>query len=272
MSALGRLWAGLTGKAPAVASPIPKAPADALGAATQFPVQGPGQSGINPLPPQSGVDRAAVPVALAGDLILPTAVMLSALGWQRQAEWATAMREPCRMYGINTRLRLAAFLANVGHETGGGVKLVESLNYDPAGLMRTWPSRFDAVLAQKLGRTPAHPADQRAIAEVAYGGRMGNAMPGEGWRYRGRGLMQLTGRSNYERFAKLAGVPLDDALLAALETPEGAARSAAHFWSVAGCNAVADKGDIAGVRRIVNGGQIGLDDVRVRYQKALAVI
>jgi putative chitinase len=101
---------------------------------------------------------------------------------------------------------------------------------------------------------------------------MGNTQPGDGWRFRGRGLMQLTGRANYERFARLTGATLDDAFLASLTTPLGAAESAAHFWAAAGCNDAADAGDIARVRRIVNGGTVGLADVQDRYRDALAAI
>lgn len=226
------------------------------------------------LPPSAAsAPPPPIPVSTIGaSLVLPTAPILAALGWASAADWAEALRGPCRTYGINTRLRLAAFLANVGHETGGGRALVESLNYTPAALVQTWPSRFTIETARLIGRIDGKPADQRAIAEKVYGGRMGNDIPGDGWRYRGRGLMQLTGKANYERFARMIGMPLDDAFLAWLETPSGASESAAHFWSVAGCNAVADKGDIAAVRRIVNGGTIGLDGVRERFIRAQAAL
>ena len=122
--------------------------------------------------------------------------------------------------------------------------------------------------ASRLGRTKAHPAQQEALANVLHGGEwgrknLGNTEPGDGWHFRGRGLIQLTCRANYQRFADTIGVPLDDALLRRLETPPSAAESASYFWRAAGCN------DIAAVRQRMNGGHLGLDAVRLRSEAAM---
>ena len=199
--------------------------------------------------------------------IEPTAALLRGLGWDKPDVWSAALTRACAARGIHTRLRLAAFLANVAHETGGGRKLVEGMSYSAERMMEVWPARFPT---REAALPFAH--NPEALAERVYGGRMGNTQPGDGWRFRGRGLMQLTGRANYERFARLTGATLDDAFLASLTTPLGAAESAAHFWAAAGCNDAADAGDIARVRRIVNGGTVGLADVQDRYRDALAAI
>lgn len=212
----------------------------------------------------------------ATKMVEPTAAMLRTLGWSKPAVWSAVLTNACAKHGITTRLRLAAFLANVGHETGGGARLVESLDYSADRLPVVFGGRATPEVIA-LGRAPGRPADQRGLANALYGGEwgrrnLGNTMPGDGWRFRGRGLLQLTGRANYQRFANMIGAALDDAFLASLENPPGAADSAAHFWAVAKCNDPADAGDIARCRRIVNGGAVGLDGVMDRYRAALAVM
>ena len=235
---------------------IPPPSADVLGAAT-LPKE------PDPLP---SVVIAAV----------PTVAVLKALNWDETALWSAALTKACAAHGITTRLRLAAFLANVGHETNGGRRLVESLDYTAERAQAVFGKRATPEVVEACRRV-GKPADQRAIANAVYGGEwgrknLGNMLPDDGWRFRGRGLMQLTGRANYQRFADVLGRALDDAFLKDLEHPMGAAESAAHFWAVAHCNDPADKGDIARVRRIVNGGSVGLDDVQDRYRMALAAM
>jgi putative chitinase len=204
-----------------------------------------------------------------------TSVVLRALGVRADLAdaWASPIATACARHGIDTRLRLAAFLANVLHETGHLTSVVESLNYTPERLMQVWPTHFGQENAYRLGRTAEHVADQHMIAELAYGGRLGNGAPGtgDGYLYRGRGLIQLTGRANYQAFANKTGIPLSD-LPALLQMPAGAAESAATYWEVTVCNIVADRGDIAGVRKLINGGLTGLDEVRAIYAKALAAL
>ena len=168
-------------------------------------------------------------------------------------------------YGIVTRLRIAAFIAQVGHESGQLTRLVENLNYSAEGLMKTWPSRFDLVRATAAARKPEQ------IANIVYGGRMGNTAPGDGWKYRGRGLIQVTGKTNYEACGEALGVGLINQP-ELLELPQHAAMSAAWFWSMNGLNTQADAGDLAKITRRINGGLNGQADRQALYDKALKVM
>ena len=105
--------------------------------------------------------------------------------------WADPLNAACDRNQINTRLRLGAFLAQIGHESGRLSVVVENLNYSAQGLMKTWPSLFDAKLAAEYAHQPER------IANVAYNARLGNTAPGDGWKFRGRGLIQVTGKNNY---------------------------------------------------------------------------
>lgn len=200
-----------------------------------------------------------------------TAKLLQGLNWTAPAEWAAALEGPCRRFEINTAKRVAMFLANTGHETAGGRRLRENLNYRPEALVKQWPKYFTMEYAAEVGRTVSRPADEKAIAEAAYGGRMGNKNLGDGWRFIGRGLMQTTGRYNYERLAEIMGMPVDD-LPEWLETTVGAAESAAIFWHSKSCNDAADAGAVDRCRHRINGGLIGIDDVRSRYATALGLL
>ena len=200
-----------------------------------------------------------------------TPKLLMGLNWTDPTEWAAALAAPCRRFDITTSKRVAMFLANTGHETAGGRRLVESLNYRPEALVKQWPKYFTPEYAAEVGRTDKQAADQKAIAEAAYGGRMGNKNPGDGWRFIGRGLMQTTGRYNYERLAEIVNRPLDD-LPEWLETREGAAESAAVFWHANACNDLADAGSVDRCRQRINGGLIGIQDVRERYATALGLL
>ena len=200
-----------------------------------------------------------------------TAKLLHGLGWATPVEWAAVLGDACAQHNINTPKRVALFLANTGHESNGGRALRENLNYAPAALMVQWPKYFSPEYAEEVGRTASHPADQKAIAEAAYGGRMGNVNLGDGWRFIGRGLMQTTGRDNYERLAQTLGMLVDD-LPGWIETKEGAAESAALFWSANGCNELADLGAVTKCRVRINGGTNGLKDVQDRYAKALRLL
>jgi putative chitinase len=113
-------------------------------------------------------------------------------------------------YGITQDLHIVHLMAQLSHESGEGTDLTESLNYKPAALMATWPTHFTPALAQAYGRTTDHPADQKMIGIIAYGGRMGNASAPseEGYNYRGRGLIQTTGKKGYAALGKLTGLDL----------------------------------------------------------------
>ena len=200
-----------------------------------------------------------------------TTRLMQALNWSDPAEWAALLDDACTQYEIITSKRIAMFLANTGHESKGGRALRESLNYRPAALVTQWPQYFSPAYAEEVGRTADHPADQKAIAEAAYGGRMGNMNLGDGWRFIGRGLMQTTGRDNYESLAQTLGMLVDD-LPSWIETKEGAAQSAVVFWFAKGCNDLADAGAVDRCRQRINGGLNGILDVRQRYTTALGLL
>ncbi|WP_309662510.1 hypothetical protein [Sphingomonas sp.] len=165
-------------------------------------------------------------------------------------------------FGIDTPARQAAFLAQVAHESEQLSALEESLNYRPQAILDTFNTsthkRFTEEQAEMYGRTPAHPADQRMIASVAYANRGGNGdvASGDGWTFRGAGLIQLTFRSNQEACADHFGIPRAE-IGAWLRTPEGACRSAARFWQIGGLNELADAGDFVRITVRINGGLNG---------------
>ncbi|MGU7784871.1 glycoside hydrolase family 19 protein [Burkholderia sp. PU8-34] len=174
----------------------------------------------------------------------------------RSAQWVAPLQAASDKYSINTPLRVAAFLATFGVESGGLSALVENLNYSADGLAETWPTRF----AVNLTVTPKRPNDlanhlahnQQAIANTVYANRNGNGdvASGDGWNFRGRG-MGITGRRNY----LLCGIGIDLDLIAhpeLLEQPGDAAMSAAWYWANRNLNALADAGNFLGVSRAVN--------------------
>lgn len=165
-------------------------------------------------------------------------------------------------YDIDTKVRVAAFVSQLGHESSNLSLLKENLNYSASGLMRTWPTRFTLALATEVERNP------EAIANIVYGGRMGNDQPGDGWRYRGRGYLQITGKNNYRSLGEALGLDLINSP-ELLEDPVNAARSSGHFWSTRGLNGLIDSGDFIGVTQAINGGQHGAEDRLNRYNAAL---
>ena len=168
-------------------------------------------------------------------------------------------------FGINTSLRLAHFLAQAGHESGGFRLTQENLNYGAKGLVGLFGKYFTATSAKDYERKP------EKIANVIYANRMGNGSTasGDGWRFRGRGYIQLTGRDNYTAFGKSIGIdiPANPDLVAT----EYALSSAAWFWSKNGLNTIADKGATSEVVKLitkrVNGGYIGLVDRIKHFQE-----
>ena len=169
-------------------------------------------------------------------------------------------------FEINNSNRIAMFLAQVGHESGGLVHVAENLNYKAATLSKVFPKYF-------RDRDPAdYERKPEKIANLVYGGRMGNGPEetGDGYKYRGRGLIQLTGHDNYNAFANGVGMSIDEAVTY-LETPEGAAMSAAWFWNSRHLNAVADAGDILKSTKLINGGTIGLEERTDLYNEALEI-
>ena len=202
--------------------------------------------------------------------------LLGALGVRHAlaVQYAPLLAIAAHRYHIDTTpRRVAAWLATLAHESARFTRLVENLNYSIEGLARTWPSRYadDCGLPNNLACMIAHKPEQ--IANLTYAGRLGNgsAGSGDGWKYRGRGLIQITGRANYAQSGAELGLDLIDKP-EQLEQPYIAALSAAEWWHRHGCNQLADTGDMAAVTRRVNGGLTGLDDRLKLYSAALAYL
>jgi putative chitinase len=170
-------------------------------------------------------------------------------------------------YDIVTPKRLAAFLAQTAHESAGFTAVRENLNYSAQGLMNTWPARFNQTTAAAYARQP------EKIANKVYANRMGNGdeASGDGWRYRGRGLIQTTGKANYTKLAQHIKRSLEETIQYC-ETVEGAVESACFYWASNNLNAIADTGDMATLTRRINGGLIGLADRVDKYKKVLALL
>lgn len=182
--------------------------------------------------------------------------------------WHNAMSRCLPDYDINSPQRVAAFVAQCAHESGGFKFLKENLNYRAESLVRTWPRHFpDLATAKRYERK------QEMIANRAYANRMGNGdeASGDGWKFLGRGLIQLTGRNNYQAFADSIETPIDD-IPEYLQTFEGAVQSACWFWETNNLNKWADLGDIVTLTKKINGGTIGLADRQKHYDHALHVL
>lgn len=210
---------------------------------------------------------------------------LQAVGVKNPEKWLDAIVQTCAEFEINTPQRIAGFLAQTSHESGGYALLKENLNYRAATLAACWPNRFaelgpdkkpkrnekGALIPTKLAESIA--GKPESIALLVYSNRMGNgpAETGEAAKFIGRGLKQLTGKDNYARCSRDLGVDLvsnPDLLL----EPLYAARSAGWFWKTNALSAFADAGDIKGMTKKINGGYIGLEQRQKLYDKCLAAI
>jgi putative chitinase len=181
--------------------------------------------------------------------------------------WYKAISEILPEYQINTPKRVAAFLAQCAHESGGFIFLKENLNYKAPSLRKVFPKYFqDDATAAAYANKP------EKIANRVYANRMGNGdeKSGDGWRYCGRGLIQLTGKDNYTFFAGSLDIPVEEAS-EYLQTFEGAVQSACFFWEQNNLNQWADKGDILTLTKRINGGTIGLEDRQKHYEHALHI-
>ncbi len=181
-------------------------------------------------------------------------------------KWCHELNNTMNRFEINTPYRVAGFLAQVSHESGGFQFIVENLNYSAEALTRVWPSRFPPDIAAAYAKNP------EKIANRAYCNRMGNGdeASGDGWTYRGRGLIQLTGKDNYAAFS----LECDNEALVdpnQVAEPALAAESAGWFWSRNGLNALADAQDIVGMTRRINGGTNGIDHRQELYARAMSV-
>jgi putative chitinase len=185
-------------------------------------------------------------------------------------EWFEALNTLLPDYDINTVPRVAAFIAQCAHESGGFKMLKENLNYLAVTLRKIFPKYFPTdELAEQYA---SQPNKQELIANRVYANRMGNGdeASGDGYRYCGRGLIQLTGKQNYQNFADSIEIPVEE-VPEFLETFEGAVQSACWFWEANNLNQWADKGDILTLTKRINGGTIGLADREKHYHHALHV-
>lgn len=186
------------------------------------------------------------------------------------APWVDPLKAVCRRYEIDSVRRIAAFVTALAHEGGFKVGARENMNYSAARLSAVWPSRFPAnPRAGQLRRD--HFANQpERLANEVYANRMGNgpASSGDGWRFRGNGPLQLTGRDNHEAFAKAAGMSVDEAVVW-IGTLEGGLESAAWFWDVNDVNRLADTPGVADETKQINGGTVGLADRTARFDRTV---
>jgi putative chitinase len=225
---------------------------------------------------QSVAGPLPLPVVAVGDQPDWPAI-LAAVGFVEPAMWARHIAFPAARRGIHRGRRAAAFAATIGHESAGGRILEENMRYSTRRLMEIWPRRFPTIEAARPFAWDASDPDREdiALANRVYGGRMGNEDNGtadnDGWERRGRGLIGLTGMDAYRLAADATGLPLIQQPDLAAQ-PNVAAEIACWAWAAwKGCNPLADAGNVEGWRRAINGGLIGLDDVRRRYEAALKV-
>jgi putative chitinase len=184
------------------------------------------------------------------------------------ALWLEPLNFAMQRFQINTPKRVAAFLGQCAHESAGFTVLAENLNYRMEALVQMWPRRFPS-----LGEAAPYHRQPEKIANRAYANRMGNGdeASGDGWLYRGRGVIQLTGKDNYQLASDALRVDIvrnPDMVL----QPELAALTAAWFWNKHGLNELADKGDTATITKRINGGTHGMDDRLQRTSTALALL
>ena len=183
--------------------------------------------------------------------------------------YATPVHEVAEYYDMYVNMnRAAGFVAQIAHESGGFNFVKENLNYGAAGLMNTFKKYFpNQEIANQYQRQP------EKIANRVYANRMGNGDEdsGDGYRFCGRGLIQLTGRNNYTKFASDLGISVEDTV-AYLETPAGAVSSAGWFWDQNNLNQYCDSGDFVTLTKRINGGTIGLEDRQQHYKLALQLL
>ena len=181
-------------------------------------------------------------------------------------KWEIPLNQVFVKYDINTPKRQAAFIGQCAVESANFTRLQENLNYSAQRLTQVWPSRFPNI---NMAEAYAHNPEK--LADFVYAGRMGNLQDGDGWKFHGRGLIQLTGRENYANCGSGIGVDLidnPDLLL----TPQYAVLSAGWFWNKKGLNALADTQEYGAMTRRINGGLTGLDERIAKITKALQVL
>ncbi|UYY76639.1 N-acetylmuramoyl-L-alanine amidase [Sphingomonas sp. R1] len=228
------------------------------------------QAPVDPSPPASQVDLVDLPfLKVAFPESLPAEL----------ARWVEPMQRACRRFGIDTDREICSFLANIGVESGGLTRLSESLNYSVQGLLGTFGRhRISEADARRLGRKSGERslplARQEELANLLYGGdwgrtNLGNTEPGDGWRFRGYGPKQLTGRGNCSRFADAVQLPLAQ-IPDFLRTPDGGCLGAGWFWQAHGLDRYAATPGLGDDRRAINGGELGLAEVEQRFDRLMA--
>jgi len=214
----------------------------------------------------------------------PTREMLVAVKIKDPDKWLEVIKNTCEEFEINTPERIASFLAQTAHESAGYTMLEENLNYSDVTMAAVWPNRFAVIdpatkkpkkdekgknipnaFAKALHRKP------ELIANAVYSNRMGNGTieSGEGWKHRGMGLKQLTGKDNHKRCGDALGADFVTSPELLLD-PKWAALSAGWFWSANKLDIFADNDDLEGQTKKINGGLIGIDDRKKRYKDCLA--
>lgn len=186
--------------------------------------------------------------------------------------WCEELNKALPKYDITTDKRIAGFISQCAHESMDFNALSENLNYREETLNKVFPRYFGPGKrnAAEYAKNPEKIANYVYMDEFRTS-KLGNVQPGDGWRFRGRGLKQLTGRDNYTRFAKDYNITAEEAA-EWLETKEGALASALWFWNTNKLNAIADTGNVAALTKKINGGDIGLADRQARYSKAMAAL
>ena len=189
-------------------------------------------------------------------------------------KWFDALVDILPKYDITTEERIAGFIAQCAHESGDFRRLEENLNYSEKALN----SVFGRYFGEGKRDAAEYARNPEKIANYVYQdefrskrGQMGNVEEGDGWRFRGRGLKQLTGRNNYTAFGKTVGMSAEEAA-EYVATEKGAVESACWFWDTMKLNALADNQDIVAMTKKINGGTIGLEDRTARWEKALALL
>jgi putative chitinase len=186
--------------------------------------------------------------------------------------WCDELNKALPKYDITTDQRIAGFISQCAHESMDFNAMSENLNYREETLNKVFPRYFGPGKrnAAEYAKNPEKIANYVYMDEFRTS-KLGNTQPGDGWRFRGRGLKQLTGRDNYTRFAKDYDMTAEEAAVW-VETKEGALASALWFWNTNKLNAVADTGNVAALTKKINGGDIGLADRQARYAKAMAAL
>lgn len=260
MAALIRAIRSVSGRSePAAPTPAPPAPA---------------QPQAEPEPPRPHEQKMPAPLSF---LTLETLMAASGMSAETATRWLPHLHRTADLYAINTPERMAAFVAQVGHESIGFTHLEENLNYTKAEtIVSVFKHDYDTNKNRVIDPAELEFAKQfirqpEKLANFVYANQNGNGPveSGDGWKFRGRGLLQVTGRENYEACGKALGVDFLEAP-AALALPSWACLSAGWYWSCHRLNDLADSGDFETMTRRINGGLNGLDDRKARLEKARA--